>query len=72
MKTKKVGPAGKFGARYGTKAKREFADIAKLKHAKFPCPSCMKPSLKRVASGIWECKACGHKIAGKAYRPTGE
>ena len=32
------------------------------------CPQCLNMSIKRVASGIWSCKKCGLKIAGKAYR----
>ncbi len=31
------------------------------------CSNCHKERLVRKASGIWECKSCGNKVAGGAY-----
>ena len=68
--TKKIGSAGRFGARYGRKLKKKLIDVEKLQHTKHVCPSCKKVGgIKRVASGIWTCKKCGVKFAGKAYTP---
>lgn len=64
-RTKKVGAAGRFGTRYGTKIR---ARINKL-HAErdTSCPACLRNSLKRESAGIWKCSKCGVKFAGKAY-----
>ncbi len=70
MKTKKVGAAGKFGSRYGKKLRLNFLKVHKFKSEEKPCPSCLKNSVKREAAGIWKCKSCGHKFAGKAYKPA--
>ncbi|MFH1445241.1 MAG: 50S ribosomal protein L37ae [Nanoarchaeota archaeon] len=68
-KTKKVGSAGRFGIRYGRKIRQRLIKVEKELKAKHKCPSCLKPGLKREKAGIWVCKKCGLKIAGKAYKP---
>jgi large subunit ribosomal protein L37Ae len=60
---------GRFGPRYGRKVRIEIADIEKFQKLKYNCPVCLKPSLKRIAKGIWVCKKCKLKFAGKAYKP---
>jgi len=67
--TKKVKSAGRFGARYGLKLKKKIVAIEKIQRKKQTCPECKSKTLKRIASGIWECKKCGNKMAGKAYVP---
>ena len=69
MKTKKVGAMGKYGVRYGRKIRQRLLDVEKAKREKKPCPNCQKPGLKRLSAGIWQCKKCGAKFAGKAYKP---
>ena len=69
MKTKKVGAMGKYGVRYGRKIRQRLLDVEKAKREKKPCPNCCKPALKRISAGIWQCKKCGAKFAGKAYKP---
>ncbi len=68
-RTKKVGPAGKFGTRYGKKIRDRFIDIHKVYKKDYLCPDCSKPGIKRIDSGIWVCNKCGLKFAGKAYKP---
>ncbi len=69
MKTKKVKSAGRFGSKYGVKIRKLVIAQDNLLATKWECTSCMKPSLKRVAAGIWECKKCRHKFAGGAFQP---
>ena len=69
MKTKKVGSAGRFGARYGRSVKLKLSKVEKLYKRKHICPKCKKEKVKRVASGIWECSRCGNRFAGGAYTP---
>lgn len=68
-RTKKVGSTGRFGVRYGMTIKRKLADIEADNKKKWLCPSCCKNHVKRQGIGIWVCKKCGAKFAGKAYRP---
>jgi len=67
-RTKKVGFTGRYGARYGKKLRDMLLKAGDKK--KHDCPSCMKKSLRREAAGVWVCKSCGHKLAGKAYKPA--
>jgi len=67
--TRKVGPSGRFGVRYGKGVKKKLVEVERVQKRKHKCPNCLKPGLKRVATGIWECRKCGLKFAGKAYEP---
>ena len=64
-RTKKVGAAGKFGMRYGTKIRKAINKIEAKKNRK--CSNCLKSTVRRESSGIWKCTKCGIKFAGKAY-----
>ena len=69
MTTKKVSSAGRFGVRYGLKTRKSTIETDALKKTKWTCSNCMKPAVKRVSAGIWQCRKCGHKFAGRAYKP---
>ncbi|MEK6900575.1 MAG: 50S ribosomal protein L37ae [Nanoarchaeota archaeon] len=60
-------PTKRFGPRYGASLKKKFALIEIQQRAKHKCPSCNKTSVKRLATGIWQCSKCNLKFAGKAY-----
>jgi len=66
-KTKKVGSAGKFGARYGRKIRQRVSEVEKKQKSLYTCPNCHKLKVKRLSSGIWLCKKCNTKFTGKAY-----
>ena len=60
-------PTKRFGARYGRKTKKKFAQVEKQHRGSHKCPYCSKVGVKRVAAGIWQCAKCEVKFAGKAY-----
>ena len=66
---KTIGTAGRFGVRYGRKIRKKVSEIDREKKKRHICPKCKMPYVKRLASGIWICKKCGTKFAGKSYTP---
>jgi large subunit ribosomal protein L37Ae len=57
----------RFGSRYGMSTRNKAAKIEAEQRRKHKCPYCNKTAVKRVAAGIWECRKCNTKFAGKAY-----
>ena len=70
MKVKKVGPAGTFGARYGTVARRRYAEVISGMRVPHECPRCHVRAVRRLSVGVWNCRKCGVKFSGGAYLPT--
>jgi large subunit ribosomal protein L37Ae len=68
-KTKKVKAAGRLGSRYGTKIRKRLNAIESVSKKTHRCPECLKPGVKRLFPGVWKCRKCGLKFAGKAYKP---
>ena len=66
-RTKKAGTAGRYGPRYGRKIRYKVRTVEKLQRERQECPNCGKVKVKRLASGIYECKACNAKVTGNAY-----
>ncbi len=69
-KTKKVGPTGGLGVRYGVRARRRYREIVTEMRKKHICPQCSSRSVRRESVGIWVCTKCGFKFTGGAYVPT--
>jgi len=67
MHTKKVGAAGRFGARYGKKIREKITQVETKQRKKQICPYCSKKGAKRSAKGIWYCSKCKKKFASSAY-----
>lgn len=69
-RTKKVGPTGGLGVRYGvTVRKRYRSTISEMKKPQ-TCPQCGFRTIQRESVGIWVCKKCGFRFAGGAYVAT--
>jgi large subunit ribosomal protein L37Ae len=65
-----MGENGRFGSRYGSKIRKNVLAVeSKYKYQKQECPFCGKKSVKREASGIFNCANCGKKFAGGSYNP---
>jgi large subunit ribosomal protein L37Ae len=62
-----LGSVKRFGSRYGRKPKIKFSQIETEQRKHHKCPYCSKMAVKRLALGIWQCKKCNSKFAGKAY-----
>jgi len=69
-RTKKVGSAGRLGARYGVRIRKRIADIESQSKGRHECPKCKAVALTRLANGIWFCRHCGMKMASSSYMPT--
>lgn len=69
-RTKKVGSAGKFGVRYGMRLRKKWVEVDRKQRRKHTCPVCRKLGVRRVSTGIWQCRKCGTKFAGGAYIPA--
>lgn len=69
-RTKKVGPAGRLGARYGVRIRKRIADIEILSKGRHECPKCKAVAMARTANGIWVCRHCGAHMASSSYMPT--
>jgi len=66
-KKKKVKAAGRFGARYGKRARDKLSKVETKQRVKQKCPFCKRLGVKRLSKGIWHCKKCGKKFASDTY-----
>lgn len=57
----------RYGPRYGSRLKHKVAEIENLYKKPRKCPYCKYKAVKRLSVGIWNCKKCNSKFAGKAY-----
>ena len=71
-RTKKVGSVGRYGARYGVRAKTRVKNVEFEQKIKHICPNCGHQKVRRISTSIWQCKKCNIKFAGGAYSPKTE
>jgi len=69
-RTKKIGPAGGFKARYGASVRKKYIEVIKETKKRHRCPQCNALAVKRQSVGIWECRKCGFTFTGGAYTPS--
>jgi large subunit ribosomal protein L37Ae len=67
-RTKKVKGTGKFGPRYGVKARTKYRKVDEKQRRPHVCPRCGHQRVKRESTAIWVCSKCGAKMAGGAYQ----
>ena len=67
MAKKSKGSGKRFGSRYGKIIRDKVSNIEAKKNKSYKCPSCNALKLKRVFAGVWHCKKCDLKFAGRAY-----
>lgn len=68
--TKKVRSAGKYGAKFGIGIRKRWLKVADKQKKHYDCPNCGFAKVKRLSTGVFECKKCNLKFAGGAYFPT--
>ncbi|MBU4070127.1 MAG: 50S ribosomal protein L37ae [Nanoarchaeota archaeon] len=66
-KSKKTKSAGRFGARYGKRAKDKLVKVETKQRVKQKCPFCKQLKAKRLSKGIWKCSKCDKKFASNTY-----
>jgi len=71
-RTKKVGTAGRYQARYGVRSRTRVREVETIQRTKQICPSCGHRKVHRLGSGIWKCTKCQCTFAGGAYIPKTE
>ena len=67
---KKIGSTGRFGPRYGIKIRRRIDAVEKNLRKRHQCTKCLRHSVVRLSTGVWNCRKCGLKFAGGAYVPV--
>jgi len=65
----KTRSAGRFGVRYGRKNRKLVADIEERMRQGYKCPGCGMVAIRRIGTGIWNCRKCDHTFAGGTYQP---
>ncbi|MEM1541497.1 MAG: 50S ribosomal protein L37ae [Ignisphaera sp.] len=69
-RTKSIGIAGRFGARYGSSLRKKWREIMERRYNVYQCPYCSNNVvMERLAFGIWQCPKCKTVWAGAAYTP---
>jgi large subunit ribosomal protein L37Ae len=66
-KSKKSRSAGRFGSRYGKRAKTKLVKVEVKQRVKQKCPFCKRQGAKRLSKGIWKCPKCNKKFASDTY-----
>jgi len=66
-RTKKIGPTGGLGPRYGATVRKRYIEVVTKMKAPQKCPQCSSKTVKRQSVGVWKCRKCGFTFTGGAY-----
>lgn len=69
-KTKKVGPTGGLGSRYGATVRKRYIRIVTEMKKPHKCPQCGFTRVKKISVGVWQCGKCNFTFTGGAYAPV--
>lgn len=69
-RTKKIGRAGRFGARCGASSRKRVLAVELMAKRRYECPKCLSLAVRKQSIGIWRCCRCGYSYAGGAFTPT--
>jgi len=69
-RTKKAGPAGGLGVRYGATVRKRYIKVIEELRKPHSCPQCGLLRVKRESVGVWKCRKCSYTFTGGAYTPT--
>jgi large subunit ribosomal protein L37Ae len=67
QRTKKIGSTGWMGARYGLRIRRRVAEIDRSRSIDAACPKCATVTVRRISSGVFQCRRCHTQFASGAY-----
>ncbi len=67
VKKQAVGFSKTYGARYGPRIRDAVAALEVSARSEYKCPYCNYVQVKRVTTGVWQCKKCNNKFTGRAY-----
>ena len=68
-RTKKAGPTGGLGVRYGSTLRKRYKKVVQDLNKKHKCPKCEFVRVKRISTGLWKCRKCDAVFSGGAYSP---
>lgn len=69
MGKKKKSYGLRLRTRAGLTVRKRWTRVMKEMRSPHKCPSCTRPSVRRLSAGIWSCRKCGFQFAGGAYQP---
>ena len=67
QRTKKIGSTVWMGARYGLRIRRRVGELDRARSVDAACPRCSTVTVRRVSSGVFECRRCQTQFASGAY-----
>ncbi|MGC9037761.1 MAG: 50S ribosomal protein L37ae [Candidatus Micrarchaeia archaeon] len=62
----------KWNVRHGASLRKRYLAVLEQKRDTYVCSVCGKKAVKRISTGIWQCKHCGATFAGGAFTPSTE